>query len=158
MDIDGKKVSFGRVYIFEMTLDDGTVIHKVGMVNSDSMSRVTDRLMEVLRSFFMVFRKVPSARIVKAQKFLIPYIVENHLHKLLAELKYKSDKKWDGSNELFANVDVDALVDYIEHFKYACLLEGKTSMPTDRYNKIKEAIIASNGSKNTPEKEGKIPF
>ena len=131
---------YGRVYIFELVLEDGTELYKVGMVNSDSMSRVTDRLMEVLRSFFMVYRYVPKSRIVKAKKFLIPYYVETHLHKLLAELKYKSDKKFDGSNELFADVDLDELVSYLDKFQYGELLRGENKIPTDRYYKIVEAI------------------
>ena len=110
------------------------------MVNSDSMSRVTDRLMEVLRSFFMVCRYVPKSRIVKAKKFLIPYYVETHLHKLLAELKYKSSKKWDGSNEIFTDIDLDGLVNYMEEFQYSELLRGENKISTDRYYKIVEAI------------------
>jgi len=131
---------YGRVYVFELVFEDGTTIYKVGMVNSDSMSRVTDRLMEVLRSFFMQYRFVPSSRIVKAKKFLIPYIVENHLHKLLAELKYKSDKKYDGYDEMFSDVDIDELTSYMDSFQYKELLVGETKMDVSRYNKICEAI------------------
>jgi len=152
---------YGRVYIFEIELDEGTVIHKVGMVNSDSMSRVTDRLMEVLRSFFMVYRYVPKSRIVKAKKFLIPYIVENHLHKLLAELKYKSDKKYDGYDEMFSDVDIDELVSYMDSFQYKELLVGETRMDIDRYGKICEAIKMdeqANNEKDTAKGTDELPF
>jgi len=135
-----KASPYGRVYIFELVLEDGTELCKVGMVNSDSMSRVTDRLMEVLRSFFMQYRYVPKSRIVKAKKFLIPYYVETHLHKLLAELKYKTEKKFDGSNEMFTDVDLDELVSYLDEFQYEELLRGETKTAIDRYNKITEAI------------------
>jgi len=131
---------YGRVYIFEIVLEDGTELYKVGMVNSDSMSRVTDRLMEVLRSFFMQYRYVPKSRIVKAKKFLVPYYVETHLHKLLAELKYKSEKKFDGSNEMFHDIDLDELASYLDEFQYGELLEGKGKMDVGRYHKIVEAI------------------
>ena len=154
---------YGRVYIFELILEDGTELVKVGMVNSDSMSRVTDRLMEVLRSFFMQYRYVPKSRIVKAKKFLIPYIVENHLHKLLAELKYKSDKKFDGYNELFIDIDLDELVSYIDSFEYIELLRGETRMDVSKYEKISEVIRITTEEKdnitNIDTKEpDKIPF
>jgi len=149
------------VYIFELELDDGTMIHKVGMVNSDSMSRVTDRLMEVLRSFFMVYRYVPKSRIVKAKKFLIPYIVENHLHKLLAELKYKSDKKWDGYDEVFSDVDIDELVSYMDSFQYKELLTAEAKMSINRYNKVCEAMRIdrlANGTEKEAKGTDELPF
>jgi len=131
---------YGRVYVFAIVLEDGTEMYKVGMVNSDSMSRVTDRLMEVLRSFFMQYRYVPKSRIVKAKKFLVPYYVETHLHKLLAELKYRSDKKFDGSNELFTDIDLDELISYMDSFEYSELLRWESKTSTDKYYKIVEAI------------------
>jgi len=156
-----KTSPYGRVYIFEIELDDGTMIHKVGMVNSDSMSRVTDRLMEVLRSFFMQYRYIPKSRIVKAKKFLIPYIVENHLHKLLAELKYKSDKKYDGYDEMFSDVDIDELVRYMDSFQYRELLVGETKMDISRYEKIREAVELdkmANSKKSTAKGTDELPF
>ena len=145
---------YGRVYIFELILEDGTELYKVGMVNSDSMSRVTDRLMEVLRSFFMQYRRVPKSRIVKAKKFLIPYYVETHLHKLLAELKYKSDKKFDGSNELFTGIDLDELISYMESFAYNELLKGQVSMSIKKYEEIREAIVKESSGSKPEAKEG----
>ena len=130
------------------------------MINSDSMSRVTDRLMEILRSFFIKYRYVPKSRIVKAKKVLVPYYVETHIHKLLAEFKHKSDKKWDGSNEVFTDIDIDELVDYLDTFQYVELLKGYTSMSIDRYNKITEAIKLSEKVNEVKDDKiiDKIPF
>ncbi len=143
--LDGESVKdspYGRVYIFELVMEDSTIVHKVGMVNSDSMSRVTDRLMEVLRSFFMQYRYVPKSRIVKAKKFRVPYYVETHLHKLLDDISYKFGKKFDGCREFFTDLDVDELVSYLDSFQYTELLAGETKMDSDRYEAICEAIKA----------------
>jgi hypothetical protein len=132
---------YGRIYIFELELDSGEIVHKVGMVNSDSMSRVTDRLMEVLRSFFMTYRYVPRSKIVKAMKFRVPYYVENHLHKLLEDIRYRFPKKFDGSMEFFHEIDTDEFISYMESFTYDMLLKGETApMDKTKYEKIVEAI------------------
>lgn len=136
---------YGRVYIFELELQDGTVVRKVGMVNSDSMGRVTDRLMEVLRSFFMQYRYVPKSRIVKAKKFRIPYYVETYLHRLLDDIRYKFDKKFDGCKEFFVDLDVDEFSSYLDSFQYSELLKGETKMAIDRYEAICAAIEAESG-------------
>ena len=156
-----KDEPYGRVYIFELVLEDGTEIHKVGMVGSDSMSRVTDRLMEVLRSFFMQYRYVPHSKIVKAKKFLVPYYVETHIHHLLEDLKYTPDKKFDGSNELFIGLDTDELVNYMEEFEYGELLRDSTSMPIDRYSKIVEAMQLNREAKvdtDNVDASNELPF
>jgi len=149
---------YGRVYVFELVLDNGTIIHKVGMVNSDSMSRVTDRLMEVLRSFFMQYRYVPHSKIVKAKKYLVPYYVETHMHHLLEELKYVPDKKFDGSNELFVNLDIDEFTEYMSMFKYEELLRGHVSMAKDKYENICAAIREANADKNETKISNELPF
>ena len=153
-----KDCQLGRVYLFEFILDDNTLVYKVGMVNSDSMSRVTDRLMEVLRSFFMTYRYIPRSRIVKAKKYKIPYIVENHFHSLLDDIKYSFDKKFDGSNEFFTDLDVDMFKEYMDTFEYIELLRGETSMPKDRYEKIKTAIREAELEKNPADSTDDVPF
>ena len=147
--LDGEPVKdspYGRIYIFEILLEDGVVVYKVGMVNSDNMSRVTDRLMEVLRSFFTVYRYVPHSRLVKAKKFRVPYYVETHLHKLLDDINYKFDKKFDGCREFFTDLDIDELVSYLDSFQYTELLTGETKMDVDRYEAICAAIEAESGN------------
>jgi len=152
---------YGRVYVFELVMEDGTVIYKVGMVNSDSMSRVTDRLMEVLRSFFMQYRYVPTSKIVKAKKYLVPYYVETHLHHLLDDLKYRPDKKYDGYNEMFTGLDVEALTSYMDEFEYGELLRGETSMDEGKCSKIGEAIALdklATSKKGKAKEEDKLSF
>jgi len=150
---DKKTSVYGRVYIFELDID-GEIVHKVGMVNSDSMGRVTDRLMEVLRSYFMVYRVVPRSRIVKAVKVRVPYYVETYAHSLLEGLEYHFDKKFDGCNEFFQGLDEVELGQYLEKFDYRELLSGKQKMDKERYEKISEAIREQLDGKN----DDKVPF
>lgn len=133
------KSEFGRLYIIKLVLVDGTEVHKIGIVNTDSMSRVTDRMMEILRGFFMQYRYSPYAELRKAIKVRIPYIVEKHVHDLLAEYRYKFDKRFTGSTECF-EIDEDAVIEYLDKFKYTKLLEGKIKMDTKKYNAIRHAI------------------
>ena len=132
-----KKSEFGRVYILQLTLKCGKVIHKVGMTNSD---RATDRMFEVLRSFFNTYRYVPSCKLKKDKKVLIPLLVEKHMHNILDEWSYTTEKPFDGSTEFFHNLDEEAVIGYLENFQYTDLLSGQTSMKEKDYNEIKIAI------------------
>ena len=131
-----KRSEFGRLYVIKLVLKDGTEVHKIGMCNSD---RSTDRMMEILRSFFMVYRYVPYAELRRDKKVRIPYIVESYIHRLLKEYRYKFDKKFNGNSEAF-EIDEDSFLEYLDSFRYEEMLEGETKMDTDRYNKIKRAI------------------
>ena len=132
-----KRSEFGRLYVIKLVLKDGTEVHKIGMCNSD---RSTDRMMEILRSFFMVYRYVPYAELRRDKKVRIPYVVETHIHRLLKEYRYRFDKKFSGSNEAF-EIDEDSFLEYLDAFRYEELLDGQTKMDSDRYAKIKKAII-----------------
>ena len=131
--------SYGRIYVIKLVLVDGTEVHKVGMVNTDDLSRVTDRMMEILRSFFTVYRYVPYAELRKAKKVRIPYIVEAYLHSLLADTKYTFDKKFSGSTECF-EIDEESFLEYLDKFEYVEMLRGETKMKKDRYEAITEAM------------------
>jgi len=138
VDKPKKDTEFGRLYVIKMILKDGTEVHKVGMTNSD---RSTDRMMEILRSFFMKYRYVPYTELRRDKKVRIPYIVETYMHNLLEEYSYTFDKKFDGSSEYFS-IDEEAFLEYLDEFEYAEMLHGVTKMPKDRYEKICKAIDA----------------
>ncbi len=130
----------GRVYVFRITLSCGKIIHKLGMTHSD---RATDRMFEVLRSFFQVHRYSPKCELKRDKKVLIPRLVEKHMHSLLDEWKYTSNKPSDGSTEFFHNLDEDTLLDYLDNFTYETLLQT-TSLKESDHTKILGAIEETN--------------
>lgn len=136
-DTQVKDDGYGRVYVMKFILDDGTIIHKIGMCHSD---RTTDRMMEVLRSFFIKYRYVPRSSIRKNVKTLVPYLLEKHMHELLDKWKYRFDKDIDGNTEMFHNLDEEVVLDYLDNFDYKELLCGKTTMDTDDYDNIRLMI------------------
>lgn len=128
-----KPTGKGRVYVLRFTLECGTVVHKVGMCHSP---RSTDRMMEVLSGFHKTFRYIPMCKLRRDREYGVPLLVEKHLHELLSDLKYKFDKKFDGSTEFFSGLDEDMLLDYIDNFVETDLLQGKDSMPIKEYDAI----------------------
>ena len=141
-------VSVGRVYVFKFELED-TVVYKVGMCHSD---RTVDRFMEVLRSYFQVYRYVPKASILKFKEFDNPLLVEQHLHKELKEYAYRFPKKFDGSTEFFSEIDIDYLLDYISEFTYDILLDC-TTMDEEDYKAVHKVL-----GKDVSKDVSKIPF
>ena len=147
-----KNDGFGRVYLFRVTLDDGSIIHKVGMTNSD---RATDRMFEVLRSFFHSYRYSPKCELRKDKKVLVPRLVEKHLHGLLDDLKYTFSKKFDGSTEFFQDLDEESFIEYLNDFSYNELLKT-TQMKECDLVAIRKALDTEKPKK--PESEDKLPF
>jgi len=127
------KTGEGRVYVFRFVLECGTIVHKVGLCHSN---RATDRMMEVLLSFYNAYRYVPMCRLRRDRGYQVPHLVEKHLHELLAELKYKFDKKFSGHTEFFKDVDEELLLDYIDSFKETDLLKDADSMKVKDYETI----------------------
>ena len=127
----------GRVYIFRFTLEDGTLVWKVGMTNSD---RATDRMFEVLRSFFNTYRYSPKCELKRDKKVLIPGLVEKHLHRLLEDWSHKFNKPFGGSTEFFHNLDEAVLLDYLDNFEYKDLLKDQVTIKETDYALIKNAI------------------
>lgn len=132
-----KDDQYGRLYVFKITLDSGEIVHKVGMCFSD---RATDRMLEVLRSFYMVYRYVPRCEIRRDKKVLVPKLVEKHMHDLLEELSYTFDKSFDGCTEFFNDVDEEPLLEYLDSFEYREMLAGKIEMKTEDLDAIRAAM------------------
>jgi len=124
--------SNGRVYVLEITLQSGDVIYKIGMTHSP---RSADRMMEILRSWFMKYRYVPHTRCRMDYETGVPLLLEKHLHSLLKEFKWVPDKKVDGAQEMFSNIDVDEVISYVKNFDYSILLKG-TSIDSVDYEYI----------------------
>ncbi|RLA69472.1 MAG: hypothetical protein DRG30_10145 [Epsilonproteobacteria bacterium] len=149
--VNNRENKEGRVYVFRITLACSKIIWKVGMTHSD---RATDRMFEVLRSFFQVHRYSPKCELKRDKKVLIPRLVEKHMHSLLDEWRYTLDKPSDGSTEFFHNLDEEVLLDYLDNFAYETLLQT-TSLKESDHTKILDAIEKTNP---TPIIDNSIPF
>ena len=142
--------------MFKFILDDDTTIWKVGMTHS---ARATDRMFEVLRSFFTTYRYVPRCELRRDKKVLIPRLVEKHLHELLVEWKYTFDKPFDGHTEFFKDLDEEVLLEYLDAFKYNELLVDKRVLKETHLEAIRLAIDSQTKSTSTNTlDEDKIPF
>ena len=150
-DVSEKPSKYGRLYVLKFILDDGTVLHKVGMCNSD---RSTDRMMEILRDFFIKYRYVPRCEMRRDKKTIVPLLLEKHMHSLLDEWSYRFDEKFNGSTEFFSDIDESALLDYLDNFDYKELLRGKDSMNLVDYETITEELRLDLGNNATDE----LPF
>jgi len=128
---------YGRVYVHKFILDDGTILHKVGMCETN---RTIDRLMEITKSFLVTYRYIPNIRLRKDKKTLVPRLLEKYMHDLLDEYRYDFDKKFDGYKEFFIDIDEEVLLDYLDNFDDLDLLKGIDSMETKYYDiLVKEA-------------------
>lgn len=148
-----QKSKHGRLYIFKFTLDNDVVVYKIGMCHS---ARALDRMMEVLRAFFKVYRYVPRCELRRDKKVLIPRLVEKHIHGLLEEWSYIFNKKFDGSTEFFFDIDEDEVLSYLDTFTYNDLLVGKTTMQENDLTAITEAINSLKPTNN--KKPDELPF
>jgi len=151
----GKVVSktpkYGRLYVFKFTLDDNTIVHKVGMCYSD---RAISRMFEVLQSFFQVHRYVPRCELRRDKKVLVPLLVEKHMHEILNDMSYTFELHFDGHTEFFKDLDEEAVLEYLDEFKYSDLLKGRRTMKEKDLAAITEIISPDKHS----QKDDIIPF
>jgi len=130
----------GRVYVIKLTLPGNKVIYKIGMTHSP---RSTDRMMEILRSWFMQYRYVPHAELRLDKETGVPLLLEKHMHEVLSEWKYVPDKKVDGAQEMFTDINEEYLLDYLKHFDYSLLLRC-TKIKCQDYDYIHSQINPTN--------------
>lgn len=130
-DQDQNKVQ--RVYVIKLILDDGTIIHKVGKASGRSSK---ERLLQILGSFFDKYRYIPRSSIRLDMSTPVAFLVEKHMHTLLAEYQYtRLDSKVSGYTEMFTDIDEDVLLDYMRNFPYNELLQVK-KMKIEDYEAI----------------------
>lgn len=107
------KREIGRIYVIRIELPDNTVVHKIGMCNSN---RATDRMMEILRSWFTRFRFVPYAELRLDMETSYPKEIEAHIHKILAHRRFTPHMKVSGGTEMFCNIDEFRVLHYLRVF------------------------------------------
>ncbi len=101
----------GRVYVIKMTLPDDTVVHKVGMCNS---ARSTDRMFEILRSWFNSYRFVPHAELRLDMQCHNPAKIESYIHKVLRPVQFEPNYKVQGGTEMFTDIDESKLIWFLK--------------------------------------------
>lgn len=106
-----KRMDIGRIYVIKLVLPDGLVVHKVGMCNS---SRSTDRMMEILRSWFNKFRFVPYAELRLDMECHNPRKIEAYIHKILRPVSFTPTYKVQGHTEMFCSLDETKLICFLK--------------------------------------------
>lgn len=103
----------GRIYVIRMKLPDGAIIHKIGMCNSD---RSVDRMMELIRSWFMKYRYAPYTELRLDMNTNYPKELERHIHKILKHKQWIPHMKVDGGTEMFHGIDEFRVLHYLRTF------------------------------------------
>lgn len=106
-----KRVDIGRIYIIKMVLPGDTTIYKIGMCNSD---RSTDRMMEILRSWFTKFRFVPYTELKLDMETGWPKQLEEHIHNVLRHKQFIPNEKVSGGTEMFIDIDEFRVIQYLK--------------------------------------------
>lgn len=103
----------GRIYVIRMKLPDGVIVYKIGICNSD---RSVDRMMEILRSWFMSYRFVPYAELRLDMQTNYPKELESHIHKILRHKQFTPNMKVSGGTEMFTDIDEFRVLHYLRTF------------------------------------------
>ena len=103
----------GRVYVIRITLPGDYIVHKIGMTHSN---RTTDRMMEILRSWFVKYRFVPYSELRLDMETSHPRELESHIHKILKSKQFIPNEKVEGGTEMFTDIDEFRLLRYIRNF------------------------------------------
>lgn len=82
------------------------------MTNSN---RSTDRMMEILRSWFTKFRFIPYSELKLDMETGRPLEIEKHIHKVLAHKRYTPSEKVSGGTEMFIDIDEFRVLQYLRH-------------------------------------------
>lgn len=106
-----KRQDIGRVYVIKITLPGPTVIYKIGMCQS---SRSVDRMMEILRSWFMQYRFVPHSELKLDMETGRPRELEEHIHKILAHKQFIPTHKVSGGTEMFIDIDEFRVLQFLK--------------------------------------------
>lgn len=98
-----------RLYILEIVVDDITV-YKVGKASGHSSKK---RMLQIVESYFDVYRVTPMIKIVKDREVTEVFTKETKCHHELKEWQFVPVKKFSGSTELF-NVTKEKVLEVYE--------------------------------------------
>lgn len=99
--------------MIRMELPDGFVVHKIGMTNSD---RAVDRMLEILRSWFIRFRFIPYCELRLNMETGYPKQLEKHIHNILGHRRFTPHMKVEGGTEMFIGIDEFRVLHYLRTF------------------------------------------
>ena len=108
-----KRTDKERVYVIKMVLPDDSVVHKIGMTNTP---RSTDRMMEILRSWFVAYRFVPYAELRLDMECRDAYKLEQYIHRILNANQFIPDKKVDGGTEMFTDINEIRVIQFLRAY------------------------------------------
>lgn len=94
-----------------MILPDDCVVYKIGMTKSN---RATDRMMEILRSWFCKYRFVPYTELRLDMEFGFPEALEKHIHAILSDKRFIPNEKVDGGTEMFIDINEFRVIQYLK--------------------------------------------
>jgi hypothetical protein len=132
-----KYVKKGKCYIMRFTLEDGDVVHKVGVTTR----RIETRVKEVANSFCDTYKYMPMVQVLKKENIPNYFGVEGFMLRTHKHLKVKWVTRFDGSSEFIRVPDEDKLLeeymDTIVKFGY--------NEPEEKYipeeDKIKDNVV-----------------
>lgn len=131
-----KRQEIGRVYVLRIDLPDGCTIHKIGMTSSD---RATDRMMEILRSWFNHYRYIPYCELRLDMEFSQPSKLEKFLHNVFESKACPPDDKVDGHTEMFYGINEFRLIKYMKSFDKS-IFDEPVNLSKDQYKTICELL------------------
>ncbi|MCP4487718.1 MAG: hypothetical protein GY820_10440 [Gammaproteobacteria bacterium] len=111
----------GRIYVLRMDLPDGTSVHKIGMVNTP---RSTDRMMELIRSWFVKYRFIPYTELRLDLDTPYPVELESHIHRILDHKRFTPNEKVEGRTEMFTDLDELRVLQYLKVFNNDLIKHG----------------------------------
>ena len=99
--------------MIKMFLPDDTIVYKIGMTNSN---RSTDRMMEIIRSWFTQYRFIPHCELKLDMQTSVPKELEYHIHSILRDKQFIPNEKVDGGTEMFTDIDEFRVLHYLRSF------------------------------------------
>jgi hypothetical protein len=109
-----ERQDIARLYVLRIELPDNTVVHKIGITRSD---RATDRMLEILRSWFVKYRFVPYTEIRLDIQSHNAQDTETYLHRILKTQSFAPHEKVSGGTEMFIGLDEAKLLTFIRAYE-----------------------------------------
>lgn len=118
-----KRMDKERVYVIKLVLPDDTIVHKIGMTNTP---RSADRMMEILRSWFMAYRFVPYTELRLDMECRDAYKLEQYIHRILDNNRFEPDLKVDGGTEMFVGINELRVIQFLKAYGNSAFVDPPT--------------------------------
>lgn len=135
-----ERQDLGRIYVIKMVLPDDTVVHKIGMTHSN---RSTDRMLEILRSWFMKFRFVPYTELRLDMECQDAAKLESHIHQILRHNRFTPTHQVDGGTEMFVELDEVRVLHYLRAYEKS-IYTRPPELTTEEVEVMRELLCQKN--------------